>query len=68
MYIIGSIFVIIVGLIMLISPNTVYELKESWKSYSASDPSDLYLITTRIGGGIFTLVGIVCLIILIINP
>ena len=50
MIIVGSIFVLIAGVVMLCFPNTVYDITEGWKSYASSEPSDLYLIHTRIGG------------------
>ena len=43
---------------MLLSPGTIYELTESWKSYSSGEPSNFYLVCTRIGGGLFSLAGI----------
>ena len=58
MLLIGSILVLAAGLVMLISPGTIYELTESWKSYSSGEPSTLYLISTRIGGALSALVGI----------
>ncbi len=60
--IIGIVFVII-GMLMLFSPETVFKMTESWKSYSSGDPSDLYIISTRIGGGIVALVGIVSIVV-----
>ena len=58
MIIVGSIFVLIAGVLMLCFPNTVYDMTESWKSYASSEPSDLYLIHTRIGGIACSIVGI----------
>ena len=47
------------GLVMLISPGTVYQITESWKNNRDGEPSDLYKLTTRIEGGILLIVGIV---------
>ncbi len=47
------------GLVMLISPGTVYQFTESWKNNRDGEPSDLYKLTTRIEGGILLIVGIV---------
>ncbi len=58
MYIIGGILCILMGLLMLISPNTFYEITESWKSHSAGEPSKLFIISTRLGGGAFLLAGV----------
>ena len=62
MIILGSIFILIMGIVMLLFPEFIYEITESWKSYSAGEPSKLYIISTRIGGGCFILVGVVGLI------
>ncbi|MDK2801245.1 MAG: hypothetical protein PWQ70_2864 [Clostridiales bacterium] len=48
-----SIFILIVGLIMLISPDTWWQITESWKSYAATEPSDFYIKITRVTGGFF---------------
>ncbi len=61
MIVIGAAFSLC-GLIMLISPRTVYQITESWKNNRDGEPSDLYKLTTRIEGGILLIVGIVLLV------
>ena len=51
------------GLVMLISPRTIYQITESWKNNRDGEPSDLYRVTTRIEGGILLIVGIVLLVV-----
>ena len=58
MLLLGGIFLLLVGLIMLIKPDLFFLLTEAWKTYSSADPSDFYIFTTRLGGAIFTLVGV----------
>ena len=58
MIIIGSIFLLIVGVMMLCFPEVVYGITESWKSDASSEPSGLYKIHIRIGGIACSLVGI----------
>ena len=58
MMILGSIFLLIVGVLMLCFPDAVYWITESWKANAPSDPSGLYKIHIRIGGIVFSLVGI----------
>ena len=58
MYIVLSIIFVIIGVIMIIKPEVVFDVTESWKSYSSSEPSKLYLFSTRFGGAMFLLVGI----------
>lgn len=61
-----SIFVFLAGLFMAISPGSVWMISESWKSNDATEPSDAYLISTRIGGMIMASAGILCLIVFIV--
>lgn len=57
MIILGSIFLLIVGILMLCFPDVVYGIIESWKSNASSEPSGLYKIHIRIGGIVCSLVG-----------
>lgn len=57
MVILGSIFLLIVGVLMLCFPDVVYSITESWKSNASSEPSGLYKIHIRIGGIVCSLVG-----------
>jgi len=52
-----SIFILIIGSLMLVKPGIWWEITESWKSYDAMEPSDFYIKATRFGGCAFTLVG-----------
>lgn len=45
------------GLLMIFRPATVWFLLESWKSNDATEPSDLYILSTRFGGILCTLAG-----------
>ena len=63
MYILCAILFLILGAVMLRFPEFVYEITESWKSYSAGEPSDLYKLHTRIGGAAFILIGIAALVV-----
>lgn len=66
MYVFLGIVIAVVGAVMLIKPQAFYRLTESWKSGTAGEPSDFYLMSTRIGGGIFMLAGIAGAIALIV--
>lgn len=61
-FLIGVIFVGI-GFIMLINPKFIFELTESWKNNSDSEPSDLYIFNTRFGGIIVLIIGFASIII-----
>lgn len=54
-----SVLVFLWGILMLVKPEWVYEMTESWKHNSGSDPSDWYLFSTRFGGVMCSLVGLV---------
>jgi hypothetical protein len=53
-----SIFLIAAGLIMIIKPDLIWTVGESWKSEGATEPSSLYLWSTRFGGAMCALAGI----------
>ena len=42
------------------------ELTEKWKSYCADEPSEFYLKTTKIGGILFALFGIIMIMLPVI--
>lgn len=63
MYLILSIVLILCGLLLLVSPRTWFDLTESWKHSSACEPSKLWLLSTRFGGVMCTLVGLAGLVV-----
>lgn len=62
LYVFGSLALMAMGVTMLIQPQFFYELTESWKHSGSSEPSELWVFSTRFGGVIFTLVGIAGLV------
>ncbi|WP_372631802.1 DUF6199 family natural product biosynthesis protein [Cohnella sp.] len=52
------IFLMLIGALMLIKPNILWMITERWKSNDATDPSDLYLISTRFGGALCFIIGL----------
>ncbi|WP_133241840.1 DUF6199 family natural product biosynthesis protein [Clostridium thermopalmarium] len=68
MMILLSIFILIIGIIMLISPDTWWQITESWKSYAAAEPSDFYIKITRVVGGFFSIVGVGGIIVFLLLP
>lgn len=60
--ILGGIIIAVIGIFIFLKPNLVWELTEKWKSYRADEPSDFYLKSTRFGGALFVLLGIVMMI------
>ena len=60
MFILGVLFVIIVGILMVAKPHLVFEITQAWKSNGSAEPSKAYIRTTRFGGIMFLLVGVGC--------
>lgn len=57
-----GILFIIIGIVAYRKPGLIWALTEQWKSYAASEPSDLYLYSTKFGGILFILMGIAAMI------
>lgn len=66
MYILLAVIIAVVGVIMIVKPKLIYEITESWKNYSGSEPSEAYLLWTRLSGIVCLLVGIVGAVALLI--
>lgn len=62
MLIICGIVFLFIGALMIFNPNVVFEITQGWKSYSTAEPSRLYIISTRIGGAAFAVVGLIGII------
>lgn len=58
----GGMIILALGMVMFLKPHIVWRLTEEWKSYGADEPSDLYLKSTKIGGILFALVGVIMMI------
>lgn len=63
MYLLLGVIFLVCGGIMLIKPRVFYEITESWKNNAEGEPSGLYLLSTRVGGGFFLAVGIAGIIV-----
>lgn len=58
MYLILSIVLTFAGLVLAFFPEFVYELQESFRSDAIGTPSKWYIISTRFGGVMCTLAGL----------
>lgn len=63
MYVVIGIIFIIISLVLLISPDTVFAISENMKKNSNKELSNSYRLRTRICGGVCLLLGICLLII-----
>ena len=57
--IVFAIVILIAGILLVAAPKLVYEITQSWKSNSDSEPSNYYVILSRVHGVILIIVGIV---------
>lgn len=60
--VLGGILLLALGIFMFFRPDLMWKLTERWKSYRADEPSDLYRISTKVGGAAFALVGLAALL------
>lgn len=58
----GGILFLALGMFAFLKPNLVWKLTEEWKSYRADEPSDLYIKSTKFGGILFVLLGVMMII------
>ena len=63
----GGLLLLAFGAFMLFAPGQFFALTESWKSNTLSEPSDFFILSTRIGGAFFMLVGIVSIVVFFLN-
>ena len=53
----AGIVMMALGILLFCKPAFFWSITEQWKSYDATEPSDLYLLNAKIGGAAFALVG-----------
>lgn len=53
---------LLAGLFMLILPKYFWMITEQWKSSDAREPSMVFILSTRFGGGMLTVLGILGLV------
>ena len=59
--VVAGIILIIFCLILEGSPRLIWQIAEKWKNREAKGPSDMFILITRILGGVFGIVGILLL-------
>ena len=62
----SGIIILALGIFIFLNPHLVWKLTEEWKSYRADEPSEFYLKTTKIGGILFALFGIIMIMLPVI--
>lgn len=58
----GCIAFIVGGILIFLKPEWLWTLTEQWKSYAADGPSNFYILSTKIGGVLFAVFGVVALV------
>lgn len=53
-----SVILLLLGIVMISKPSIVWTIAESWKSSDATEPSNLYIVSTRFGGIMLSIVGL----------
>lgn len=48
---------------MLVKPQIVFHITEDWKSDSNNEPSNLYIISTKFGGVMVLIAGLLAIVI-----
>ena len=61
-----GIIIFTLGMFIFLKPGLIWKLTEEWKSYRADEPSEFYLKTTKIGGILFALFGIIMIMLPVI--
>ena len=57
-----GIIIFAIGMFYFLKTDLLWKLTEEWKSDRADEPSELYLIDTKISGILFALFGIIIII------
>ena len=63
----AGIVLIGIGAFLFCKPDLIWKLTEEWKSTRADWPSDFYLESTKFGGVLFMLCGIVAIVLLLVS-
>ena len=63
MYILAAFFFWLIGITMLLKPDLVFRIRESRKYAFATEPSERYILWTRIGGVVYLIVGIAAFVV-----
>ena len=58
LYIFLGIIIAVIGVIMLVNPKLFYDITQSWKHNGSTEPSDLFILETKVGGILCLLVGL----------
>ena len=59
---VAGIILILFCLILEGTPRLIWQIAEKWKNQEAKGPSDMFLLITRILGGVFGIVGLLLLL------
>lgn len=60
--IIMTVIMMSAGGFMFLKPETIWKITESWRHYGNTEPSDLYILSVKLGGGFLLVFGIIGLV------
>jgi hypothetical protein len=60
--ILAAIALFLIGLFLVLFPHKYWKFSESWKNKSGAEPTNRYIIATRIGGCILMIISLIVLI------
>ncbi len=63
MYLLLGVVFLILGFLMIFEPKVFFNITQGWKNNSDTDPSSIFILSTRFGGIMFVIAGIVAVII-----
>ena len=63
MYLVIGLVFTLFGIMLLAKPRLFFDITESWKHTFSSEPSTLYIFSTRFGGVIVSIIGVACMIV-----
>ncbi len=60
--VLGGIIFFALGIFIFLKPDLMWKITEEWKFYGTGKPSDLYIKSTKFGGALFAIFGIIIVI------
>ena len=64
MYLLLGVCFLVIGIVMLKYPKIFFDITEGWKNREPAEPSKWFLWSTRVGGVMLCLVGIMAFVVI----
>lgn len=66
-YVLLGLCLIAFGIFMIRKPEVIWKINASWTTQDGSEPSDLYVLSVRIGGGFMIFAGVLSTLSIILS-